>query len=67
MVFMNHALKFKYHLSHLKFKHVLCMFKEVAMYVLLSVTSSYNLCNPKIPWRFGLMNCGTLSEECSVL
>ena len=67
MVFMNRALKFKYHLSHLKFKHVLYMFKELALYVLVSVTSIYNFSNPKIPWRFGLMNCGTLLKECSVL
>jgi len=42
---------------HLKFKHVLCMFKELAMYILISATSSYNFCNYKIPmgvWSYEL-------------
>lgn len=68
MVFMNQGLKFKYHLSHLNFKHVLYMFKELVMYVLICLTSSYSFFNPKIPMEdFFLMVCGTLSKECSVL
>lgn len=67
MVFMNQGLIFKYHLSHLNFKHVLCMFKELALYVLICLRSSYNFFNPKIPMEVFLVVCGTLSKEYSVL